>query len=244
MNFKKFISLSVLSESYRKIKNGICKNSLIKRYITDQCFHINITLYFSLSINTLYVALNLLSFFIYRSLWFMILSVYYSALAVMRFLLADYIKKNQIGTNMFAEQKRARLCSYILLAANIILFSAVIIIPSQLKSRKYHGIVLYAISAYTFYIVINAVIAFVKYRKQGSAVITVSKIISLTAALVSMLSLETALFIQFGTDVPRITKRLIIILSGVGVNVSVLTLSLYMITDTTKKIKLLSEKTK
>ena len=77
----------------------------------------------------------------------------------------------------------------------------------------------------------------VKYRKLGSPVIGTAKIISLSAALVSMLNLETAMFAQFGQDMAREHQRLFIILTGAGVSIIVVTLSVLLIVRATKEIR-------
>ncbi len=48
--------------------------------------------------------------------------------------------------------------------------------------------------------VITSVINVVKFRKYGSPIMSAAKVINLTAALVSMLSLETAMLAQLGGD--------------------------------------------
>ena len=64
-----------------------------------------------------------------------------------------------------------------------------------------------------------------------------SKIISLSAALVSMLSLETAMFSQFGGEMSLENQRIMIAATGGGVSIVVITMSVYMIVRATKEIK-------
>ena len=64
-----------------------------------------------------------------------------------------------------------------------------------------------------------------------------SKIISMAAALVSMLSLETAMFSQFGKEMSQWGQRLMIILTGAGVSAVIITMSLYSIIKNTKELK-------
>ena len=66
---------------------------------------------------------------------------------------------------------------------------------------------------------------------------TVSKVIALSAALVSMLNLETAMFAQFGADMPIENQRIFIILTGAGVSVTVVTLSVILIVNANKQIR-------
>ena len=66
---------------------------------------------------------------------------------------------------------------------------------------------------------------------------TASKIISLSSALVSMLSLETAMFSQFGQGMSQEGKRLMIELTGAGISVAVIGMSAYMIIRTSQELK-------
>lgn len=56
-----------------------------------------------------------------------------------------------------------------------------------------------------------------------------------------MLSLETAMFSQFGQDTPAETKWIMIALTGAGISVAVVTMSAYMIVKVHKQIKEIKE---
>ena len=71
----------------------------------------------------------------------------------------------------------------------------------------------------------------------GSPVISTVKIVSLSAALVSMLNLETAMFAQFGADMTQKNQNLMIILTGAGISITVVTLSVILIVKATKEIR-------
>lgn len=232
----------VLPKRYKQIRQKIYDNPLGNRYMTDAAFRTHISLYASLGINIVYVGINVLSFVLYRSMWFIVLAGYYSILAVMRFLLAMYARKNGIGKNVIGELRRATLCSSILLTINFVLSGAVLMILYQNKGVEYHGILIYVMAAYTFYITTHAIIDLVKYRKLGSPVMTMTKVIALSAALVSMLSLETAMFSQFGQDMAAEDKWLMIALTGAGVSITVVIMSIYMIVKSVKEINRLRGK--
>lgn len=227
----------VFPKGYRSMRKKIYENPLGKRYLTDAIFRTNMSIYRSLCISVLYVGVNILSFVRNRSTWFLILAGYYSILAVMRFLLAHFVHNVNIGRDRLGELKRSRLCAIILLTINFVLSGAVLMILYQNKGFEYHGILIYAMAAYTFYITINAMLALVKYRKYNSPVITITKIISLSAALVSMLSLETAMFSQFGKATPLENKRLMVALTGAGVSITVIAMAVYVIVKNEKEIK-------
>ena len=90
---------------------------------------------------------------------------------------------------------------------------------------------------YTFYVTTHAVVDIVKYRKYNSPVMSTAKIITLSAALVSMLSLETAMFSQFGAEMAAENKRIMIAATGAGVSLVVLALSMWLIVRATREIR-------
>lgn len=227
----------VLPKRYKKVKQKIYDNPLGNRYMTDRAFRTEISLYISFCVSMLYVLINLLSWHWSRSWWFVVLSVYYVIMALMRFLLVGYFRKNEIGSSVLKEWKRSRICACILLLINLSLSGAVLMILYRNRGYKYPGIMIYVMAMYTFYATIHAIVDIVKYRKLGSPVMSTAKIISLSAALVSMLNLETAMFQQFGKDMTPEDQRIFIILTGAGVSITVVTLSIMLIVRATKEIR-------
>lgn len=235
-----FLSI-VLPKQYRVIKQKIMDHPFGNRYLTDTAFRTQVSLYMSLGINLLYAGINVISFIIYDSRWFIIFAVYYMTLAVMRFLLLRYARRDGIGQNRLGELRWARVCSCILVTVNFALSGAVLMILFQDKGTEYAGILIYVMAAYTFYTTIHAIINLIKYRKYKSPVMTTAKIITLSAALVSVLSLETAMFSQFGQDMSPENQRLMIALTGAGISIAVIGMSSYMIVKTSKEIELLKD---
>jgi len=232
----------VLPGHYRAVKARIHASPLGHRYLTDAAFKTHVSLYAALGVNLLYVAVNILSWWLYDSMWFVILGAYYAILAVMRFLLVRYVRGTAIGDNRLGELQRARLCSGILLLLNFVLSGAVLMIVYENKGYEYHGVMIYVMALYTFYTTTHAIVQLVKYRKYQSPVMTTSKVITLSAALVSMLSLETAMFSQFGGDMALEHQHLMIMLTGAGVSIAVIVMSVYMIVKTAQEIKELKKK--
>ncbi len=226
----------VLPGSYGQIKQRIHNTGLGHRYLTDGVFRAHISLYASLGVNLLYVGVNVLSYILYHSMWFVILAVYYGILAIMRFLLVRYTRIQGIGSNRLGELRSNVICSLILLSINFVLSGAVLMILYQDKGFEYHGVLIYVMAAYTFYITTLAIVNLIKYRKYNSPVVTTTKVIALSAALVSMLNLETAMFSQFGQEMSAQNQKLMIILTGAGVSIIVVIMSVYMMVKSIKEI--------
>lgn len=226
----------VLPGYYKAIKHKMHANKYIDRYMTDAVFKTNVGLYRSLAINLIYVVVNAVSGYIYQTYWFGIFAVYYAIIAVMSFLLVRYVVKHPIGSDRLGELKRARLCAYILMTVNLALSGAVLMMVFFNRGFQYQGILIYVIALYTFYITTTAIIDMVKYRKYKSPVMSMTKVIKLASALFSMLFLETAMFAQFGADTPEEIKRIMIMLTGAGICVAVVSMAMYMIVQTSREI--------
>jgi len=240
-----FYTISVLGiacgttvpKQYKRIKAWLYETKYGNRYMTDAVYKNQVSLYVTLAVNILYVAVNVALFFLYDSMWFVILAAYYGILAWMRFLLLRYKANHEIGTNRKGELHHAILCSIILLFVNVILSGAVLMILYEDKGFFYHGILIYVVALYTFYVTVYAIVNVVKYRKYNSPVMMTAKIIALSAALVSMLSLETAMLSEFGAEMTETQKRILIAATGGGVSVAVVIMSVYMIVKSMIEIR-------
>lgn len=213
-------------------------NDLIQRYTKEAVFRAEAALHFGFFINFLYAGIKLFSGIYYKSVWFVTVAVYYIFLAVMRFFLLYHIRKRErAGCGKAAEWRRYRLCGMILLLMNWVLAGMLILVIYQNKGFEYPGMLIYVMALYTFYAAITAAVNVIKFRKYGSPVMSSAKIINLMAALVSMLSLETAMLTQFGTAEDVRFRQVMTSCTGAGVNLIVAGMAAYMIIRGTKELK-------
>lgn len=222
---------------YKNMKGKVYKNKYANHYLTDAAYKTHINLYVSLAVNLLYIATNAVSAVIYRTHWFAIFAVYYAIMAVIHFLLVRYVKVNEIGKSRLGELKRSRMCAAILMTVNITLSGVVLMMIYYDKGFRYQGYFIYVMALYTFYITAAAVVNLVKYRKYHSPVMSVSKIIKLASSLFSMLFLETAMFSQFGQDTAEEFKKIMIMATGAGICVIVVSMSVFIIVRSSIEIK-------
>ncbi len=222
---------------YKQMKGKVYDNKYANRYFTDVAFKTHITLYRSLFINLLYVVVNAVSAILYNTHWFAIFAVYYAIMAIMRFLLVRYVGRNQIGTSRLGELKCSRLCAYILMTVNLALSGAVLMMVYYNRGFEYQGFLIYVMAMYTFYITTMAIKDMMKYRKYQSPVMSMSKIIQMASSLFSMLFLETAMFSQFGGDTSLDVQQNMIMGTGAGICIIVVTMAIYMIVRSTQEIR-------
>ncbi len=212
-----------------------------ERLLGDAVFRSEITLHGGLLGNLLYAAINLFSGIRYRSTWFIALAFYYALLSAMRALLVRYVHRRPVGQDIPAEFRHYRACGIILLMMNQALVGIIVYMLTYNRGFSYPGFMIYAMALYTFYITITALINVFKYRKRGSPVMSAAKVIRLTASLVSMLSLETAMLAQFGSGQTQF-RRIMLASSGGAVCAVVLAMAIYMIVRAGKQLKKLQNR--
>lgn len=223
---------------FQKGKGWVDQNQYIRRYREDIPLKMKISLYRSLPVNLLYAGVNAFSGIYYSSPWFGSLDAYYIFLSAMRFSLVRYAHRHGFGENRTAEWRRYRLCGVALVTMNIALSGVVILAIYQNEGFEYAGSLIYVMALYTFYITIAAVVNVVRYRKYQSPVMSAAKAVNLAAALVSMLSLETAMLTQFGEGKnPPAFRQIMTGTTGVAVCVFVVGMGIYMIVHATKQLK-------
>ena len=215
---KKFVLEHSLMKKFRSTAVG-------EKFMTDVRVRTGVSLYQGFFVNLLYIAMKLVSGIIYRSFWFVALAIYYILLAVTRILL---VRRLNVQDEK-AELRRYRTCGVILLLMNQALVGIVVFMVQQNRGFEYPGLLIYAMAAYSFYAVTIAIINVVKTRKHKSPILSAAKAISLVAAMVSILSLTTAMLAQFGEGDDPMFRRAMTGAVGGGVCVIVIGMAVYMI---------------
>ncbi len=223
---RKFVSDHPLMKKFRSTRVG-------EKFMTDARFRAGISLYQGFFINLLYIVMKLVSGIVYRSAWFIALAVYYILLAVMRFLLVRRLNTQDEA----AELRRYRLCGIMLLFMNQALTGIVVFIVRQNQGFAYPGLLIYAMAAYSFYAVTIAIVNIVKTQRHKSPILSASKAINLVAAMVSILSLETAMLAQFGGNDDPMFRQVMTGATGGSVCTIVIGMAIYMIWRANKNLK-------
>lgn len=218
------------------VKNFKTGNKYLSRYLNDTLLRVQISLYGSLFINVAYALFQLGLGFRHASVWYYALAGYYGLLAVMRFVLLKETRKSSPGSDMFMEYLIYRFCGILLLVMNLALSVIVTYIVVMNRGFTHHPVTTIAMAVYTFGTLIKAIINVVKYRKYNSPVFSASKAVSLVAASVSVLTLETAMLAAFGAEHDAVFRQIITGVTGMAVCVFVLGLAIYMIVRSTKAI--------
>jgi hypothetical protein len=221
-------------------KNFRNENKYARRWREDARLRVKLSLYASLSWNTLYGIFQLCLGFYHHTFWFCSLGAYYIFLAVMRFFLAHHTARYSPRERMRSELKRYRACGIVLLFMNLALALIVFFMVYWNRTFDHHMITAIAMAAYTFTALATAIVNVVKYRKYQSPVYSASKAISLAAACVSMLTLESTMLTTFGDG--EINARLMLGLTGGAVVALIVTMAVYMIIRANKQLEKMKEK--
>ena len=221
-------------------KNFRNENKYARRWREDARLRVKLSLYASLAWNTLYGIFQLWLGFYHRTFWFLSLGAYYIFLAVMRFFLAHHTARYSPRERMRSELKRYRACGIVLLFMNLALALIVFFMVYWNRTFDHHMITAIAMAAYTFTALATAIVNVIKYRKYDSPVYSASKAISLAAACVSMLTLESTMLTTFGDG--EINTRLMLGLTGGAVVAFIVVMAIYMIARATKQLKKIKER--
>lgn len=216
----------------QNIKN---ENKYLHRYSTDAKLRVELSLYGTLFANAGYALFMLGLGLSHATVWYYALAGYYALLAVMRFVLVKETRKME--TDLFMEHLLYRFCGVLLLLMNLALSVIVSYIIWQNRGFVHHPITTIAMAAYTFFTLVKAIIHVVKYRRFQRPVFSASKAVSLAAASVSLLTLETAMLSAFGAENGPEFRQIMTGATGAAVCVFILLLAVSMIVSSTKEIK-------
>lgn len=220
---------------FKTFKN---ENKYILIWRRDDRLRVKVSLYGSLAFNTVYALFQLWLGFYHHTFWYYSLAGYYISLAVMRFFLVRHTQRFTPGERMREELIKYRACGWVFLIMNLALSLMIFFMVYWNRTFNHHEITAIAMAAYTFTSFTTAIVNMVRYRKYNSPVYSASKAISFAAACVSMLTLTSTMLTAFGDGTMDLSaRRLMLGLVGGAVSAVVMTMAVYMIAESNKKLK-------
>lgn len=235
----------------KKVIPYIHKNNMLNTIVLNRRLRVVLTATMGMLLNMMFAVFNGVIGVSAKSAWYVSLSVYYLILCLMRLMSVDYAGKlylssgRQIkgitflferlikqpkGDLKVRELKIYGYCGFMFTVMSVALFGAVIILTHGKGGKTYPGLMIYTVAVYTFYKMIISVVNMIKAKKEKSYLLTTLRNISYADALVSMLSLQTALLNEFGNK--NDTSFSIIgmnTITGVSVCLMIFVLGMYMI---------------
>lgn len=213
------------------INKIINNNKYLLKYKKDYKLRYKVSLYTSLLFNILYVIFKFTSGIIYNSIWFIVFSLYYLLLVIVRTnILKEELKDDK---TIRSEWLKYRKCGVILLFMNVILTMIILVILNLDISNRYHLYITIFMAMYTFYIMIYSIVNLIKYRKLNSPLIMASKVVNIITSLIGMLSLEVTMLSTFGEN-KIVFNKIMIISTGGGISIIIFIICMYMIIKSTE----------
>ena len=214
------------------------ENKYIQTWSNDPRLRMNITVGGSVLWNGAYAALQLGLAIYYRSAWFYSLAAYYATLAAMRCSLVWHTLRYTPGEQMQQELVRYRTCGWVFLLMNLALSGVMFYRIYENRFVQHYEITTIAMATYIFAMLTVAIVNVVRYRKYNSPVLSSAKAISLAAACVSMLTLESTMLASFNKGtLSQKTIRIFLALSGGAVSAFIVGMAVYMIVQASRKLK-------
>ena len=163
--------------------------------MTNRGLRINISLFFGMIINSLYIAGNLASALLYRNIWSATLTVYHSLFLIIRFYLLSARKVCQ------RELQAYRVClrvGIILLFLDIAATAMMVYTVQNGSLAEYSGVVLLGFLSYTVYSLTSSVLGMRRFANDNQPLHFAAKNMTLTAALMSVFNLQYSVLLSFG----------------------------------------------
>lgn len=221
---------------HSRVREIVYGNTYTRQYVTDAVFKTQINLACSLALDVLYAGVNILLAVFFSTNWFAVFAGYYAVLSCLRILLFQNLFGKRKSENQLRELKRARFCSGILLTVNLVLSALVLMMLYHPHEFGDMDVLIYAAALHTFSALFVSIGGLVRFRKYKCPLLSVSRMISMTASLVSLLILETAMLSQFGGEMLLSTQNFLIAATGSGISIVIIIMALYMIIKTTRMI--------
>ncbi len=222
---------------------ALCKhfkstNQYAVRWREDVRLRMNVSLYGAFLWNVAYAIFQLCLGLYHHSFWYYSMAGYYILLAIMRFFLAGHTRKHKAGEKLRMELIQYRACGILFLLMNLAITVMVFFMVYWNRTFHHHEITTIAMATYTFTTFTFAIMNMIQYQKYHSPVYSASKAISLAAACVSMLTLESTMLTTFGEGtMDLLTRRLLLGISGGVISAFIIAMAIYMIMKANKALK-------
>jgi len=191
--------------AYRTVKNAVMQSGAARRithsglgdrYLHDADFRGCVSLCRGTAVNFLYVLFRLTVGILYASVWSVSMALYYLVLGALRLSLIVGYRRRGDGRGL----RRFRRTAWLLFLLNIPMGVMIFLMIRTDAGFSYPGYVIYLSAMYTFYAAAHSVADLLKYRALRCPVLSAAKVLNFTAALMSVLGLQTAMITSFSAE--------------------------------------------
>ncbi len=199
--------------------------TFFERLKIDTAFRIKLFLRLSFIFNIAYSVFLLVVSQLYSSNWFFVTSIYYGLLSVARiFVYLQISPQKQLVTKI----KTMRACGCFLLFINLVFSVMMFVLIYGNRYVRHHEITVITLATYTFTSLAIAIITSVKHLRKNNHLFSSAKIISLTSASVSIVTLTNTMLCTFGENNLLLRSIILPILSSF-VSVFIIGCAIFMI---------------
>ena len=206
----------------------------------DRHFRITTFLFASFVVNVAYAEFLFIVSLLYSSKWFSAMSVYYALLSTARIFIFTKIDPK---TPLRKKLSTIRWCGYFLLLINMAVSTIMFILLYRVPPVEHHEITVIALATYTFSTLTIAIVNGIRFAKQKAYVYFCAKIISLTAASVSLTTLTNTMLATFGAENALLRSIILPCLCG-SVAIFIIGCAITMIYKATLAMRKLNHETK
>lgn len=219
------------SKRLRRTLGLLLGSALAVQYKQDRIFRASVNLQLVMVLNYLYAAYNLLIGLQSGSVWLLSLGIYTLMLAIVRTdLTLSHHRGRKLPPDALPrhESRCYRRVAWSLLALNVPIGGLTLLMVSGQSVSALPGHLIYLSALYTFVMMFLAISNLIRFRKLGSPILSAAKVLSLVAALLSLLTLQSALIDRFGTAQGSF-RLLMTRLTGSAVYAAVLIIAVWML---------------
>lgn len=192
------------SKRLRRTLGLLLGSALAVQYKQDRIFRASVNLQLVMVLNYLYAAYNLLTALQSGSVWLLSLGVYTLMLAIVRTdLTLSHHRGRKLPPDALPrhESRCYRRVAWSLLALNVPIGGLTLLMVSGQSVSALPGHLIYLSALYTFVMMFLAISNLIRFRKLGSPILSAAKVLSLVAALLSLLTLA------IGADLTASARR-------------------------------------
>ena len=159
-------------------------------YRNDAWFRAEASVRLSVTINVFFSCYQLFQAFRFNSIWFAALGIYSVMVTTTRVIILRYMRPDaQDGRE---ELERYRSCGFLMLMLTFAVGLLALVVNLAGEHPVYPGSMIYVVALFTAYTVYTSISNLITYRKLESPLISASKSVAMSCAMVSLFSLQAA----------------------------------------------------
>ena len=172
-------------------------------YIRNSTVRLNVSLLVGFLFNGMYIVFNLVSGIIYSNAWFITVAAYYTLIVSMRYLVIGAQDKN----NPLA----SRTVGVLILILGVPITGMIIYTVLESREQRYSTVLIVALGVYALFSILRAIFGIAGSKKDNAPMRRAAHTVRLSAALMSLFNLQTALL-----DVLVMDERLLVFLNFIS----------------------------